>query len=219
MIRIILADDHKLIRDGIKALLKIENALEVVGEAADGEQLIKLLSEITADLVLLDLNMPGKSGVDTIKHIKIHFPDVRVLVLSMLNYEQYVHEAMEAGATGYLLKDTGKDELISAIGLVAKGTSYICSNVTLDLLRKQHADVPVQVHVNVSNQKEVKDLTKRELEILNLIAEGLTNADIAERLYTSKRTIETHRQNLLEKTQTKNTATLIRYAFQKGLIS
>ena len=219
MIKVILTDDHKLVRDGIKALLKDEEGLKIVGEASDGEQLLELLTSTPADVVVLDLNMPGKNGLELIGYIKEGYPDVKVLVLSMLNYEYHVHQAMEAGAAGYLLKDSGKDELILAINLVAKGTPYICSNVTLDLLRKHFDGVHVVEHPEATTLKHTADLTKRELQILHLIAEGLTNADIAEKLFTSKRTIETHRQNLLEKTKTKNTATLIKYALQNGLIS
>ncbi|MDX5480142.1 MAG: response regulator transcription factor, partial [Hymenobacteraceae bacterium] len=166
----------------------------------------------------LDLNMPGKDGFELTKYIRQHHAGVKVLVLSMLEHERYVHQAIAEGASGYLLKNAGKEELSSAIKLVATGTPYICSNFTIDLLKKTHAPEG-HAEQQAAQQPERRELTKRELEVLNLIGQGYTNAEIAEKLFTSKRTVETHRQNLLEKTHTKNTATLIKYAIQNGIIS
>lgn len=219
MIKVVITDDHKLIRDGIKALLQEEADIEIVGEASDGNQLLEMLPKTSTDVVVLDLSMPGKNGIDIIRQIKSDFPKVKVLVLTMLNFDHHVQQAIDAGALGYMLKDTGKEELVSAIKLVANGTSYISSNVTMNLLRKQGLNGNGNGYSQEQTTKQTKDLTKRELEVLHLIAEGLTNAAIAEKLFTSKRTVETHRQNLLEKTQTKNTATLIKFALKNGLIS
>jgi DNA-binding NarL/FixJ family response regulator len=217
MIKVILTDDHKIIRDGVKALLKDEEAIDVVGEASNGDELIRLLDDVAADVVLLDISMPEKDGFETTKYLAKHWPDVKILVLSMLNHERYVRTIMEYGASGYILKTAGKDELRSAIKLVASGTPYICSELVMDLLEKRNYSLANQFAMD--GEKLPKDLSKRELEVLNLIAEGYTNAEIAEKLFTSKRTIETHRQNLLEKTHTKNTATLIKYAFQRGILA
>jgi DNA-binding NarL/FixJ family response regulator len=219
MIKIFLADDHKLIRDGVKALLKEEANFIIVGEASNGEQLIKLLAETPTDVVLLDLKMPGLNGTDIIKSIRRNHPTTEVLILSMLSYEFHVKKALEAGAIGYLLKDGGKDELIYALKLAAQGTPYICSNIALGILKKQNNTLTATTLDNPSPSKNNKELTKRELEILYLIGEGHTNIEIADKLFISKRTIETHRQNLLEKTHTKNTASLMKYAFLNGLIS
>ncbi|QCR21451.1 response regulator transcription factor [Pontibacter sp. SGAir0037] len=230
MIKLILTDDHKIIRDGVKALLRDEQNIQVVGEASDGEELIELLSKQSADVVLMDINMPRRDGFETTRYLKEHFPSVMVLVLSMHNHGSYVNKVLEAGAKGYILKNAGKEELTSAIKLVASGNLFICSDVALELLKKaQYTTVrssgegmsvsspaPESPDANTSQHRE---LTKREVEVLLLIAEGYTNAEIADRLFTSKRTVETHRQNLLEKTQMKNTATLIKFALQNGLIS
>lgn len=224
MVRLILADDHKLIRDGVKALLDSAQ-VTVVGEAATGIELVELLRDTPADVVLLDINMPDMDGFEALTAIRAQYPDVKVLVLSMLDHERYVHQMMELGANGYVLKNAGKEELQLAITLVANGTTYISSNVAIDLLRKANNQNPNFALYGFStdgrgnHNGHHKELSKRELEVLNLISEGYTNAEIAEKLFTSKRTIETHRQNLLEKTQTKNTAALIKYAVLNGLIS
>lgn len=220
MIRVILADDHKLIRDGVKALLNDEE-LVIAGEAATGNELVELLSYTEADVILLDISMPEMDGFECLRHLKLHYPEVKVLVLSMLENERYVHQMMEMGALGYISKNTGKEELRMAIKLVAKGTPYISSLLTMDLLRKANNPgfVPLYNEGRVFQERSQKELSKRELEVLHLISEGYTNADIAEQLFTSKRTIETHRQNLLEKTKTRNTAALVKYAMQNGIIS
>ena len=220
MVRLILADDHKLMRDGVKALLRSSD-VEVAGEAANGKELLELLSATPADVVLLDISMPEMDGFECLRHIKQHYPDVKVLVLSMLDHERYVNKMMEHGAFGYMLKTVGKEELRVAIELVAKGIPYISSSLTLDILRKFKVRGNEEVLLEEPSVKERlhKELSKREIEVLNLISEGFTNADIAEQLFTSKRTIETHRQNLLEKTQTRNTAALIKYAILNGIIS
>jgi len=215
MIRVLLTDDHAIIRDGLRSLLQNEPDLEVVGEAADGQTLLDMLPTTPADVVVLDLNMPGLSGFDTIPLLRQQYPQLHILVLSMLNNEQYVAQALRGGALGYALKNTDRSELIYAIGTVARGMPYLSTTIGLDLLRKLHhsgGEAPTE------QSRLNSGLSKRELEVLRLIAEGLTNAEIADRLFTSKRTIETHRQNIIEKTQAKNTAALIKFAVSNGLV-
>lgn len=216
MIDLIIIDDHKIVRDGLKALLKDHGALRVVGEAASGSELIEMLPATQADIVLMDISMPGMDGFDTAAHVLQHYPDLKVVVLSMLSHEKYVDRMMNLGVSGYILKNAGKDELYCALQLIAKGCRYISPDVTLNLLHKVQTLPSV---ATLSNGEEQRELSKRELEVLALIAEGYTNAEIADKLFTSKRTIETHRQNLLDKTKARNTATLIKYALQRGLIS
>ncbi|GAB3818646.1 response regulator transcription factor [Pontibacter rugosus] len=220
MVRLILADDHKLVREGVKALLRDEEII-IAGEASSGSELLELLHETNADVVLLDISMPEMDGFQCIRQMQELHVDTKVLVLSMLENEYYVQQMMGLGAYGYILKTAGKEELKLAIQLVAKGIPYISSYITLNLLRKVNENVSITTPVEQLAAKDntLKDLSKRELEVLNLISNGFTNAAIAEQLFTSKRTIETHRQNLLEKTQTKNTAALIKYAILRGLIS
>jgi DNA-binding NarL/FixJ family response regulator len=216
MVNIILADDHKIIRDGIKAFLRDDSEIKVVGEASNGNELLQTLNEVKPDVVLMDINMPEMDGFEATKAIKAQFPDVKVLILSMLDHEKYVQKMMDAGAMGYTLKNTGKDELLYAIKMVAEGNKFICTDVALSFLNKLQHNAPAIVTQPFG--KKASDLSAREIEVLKLIAEGMTNAEIADKLFTSKRTIESHRQNIIEKTQVKNTAALIKYALTHGII-
>ncbi len=199
----------------MKSLLKSERSIQIVGEADNGLQLLELLKTITPDVIMLDLNMPVMDGFETLQHLKESHPDVKVLILTMLDQESYVHKVRSAGAMGYVLKTAGRDELVHAIKTVANDNSFISSEVALNLLNK--ANNPDQT-ATAGGSKVNPDLSKREMEVLRLIAEGYTNAEIADKLFASKRTIESHRQHLIEKTKARNTATLIKYAIQQGLI-
>jgi DNA-binding NarL/FixJ family response regulator len=215
MIRVLLTDDHTILRDGIRALLSLQPDLEVVGEANNGAELLSLLSAIPAEVVLMDINMPVMDGFATMNVLREQYPAIRVLVLSMLDHENYVHRMLEAGAHGYVLKNADISEITHGIRTVAAGRQFLCTEVGMDMLYKlvgNHA-APAE-----SSRGKSGDLSKREMEVLRLIAEGLTNAEIADRLFTSKRTIETHRQNIIEKTQAKNTAALIKFAVSNGLV-
>jgi len=214
LIRVIITDDHKIIREGLRTLLERDPALTVVGEAANGLELLELLAGTPADVVLMDINMPEMDGFEATRRVREQYPDIRVIALSMLNNEPVVQKMMAGGAKGYILKTAGREELHSAIKLVASGTTYICSDLSLKILNKaMEPDEPQK-----SGPVTDKPLSKREIQILALIAEGFTNAEIADKLFTSKRTVETHRQNIIEKTQTKNTANLIMYAIQHKLL-
>ncbi|TGD79800.1 response regulator [Hymenobacter wooponensis] len=216
MIRIILVDDHTIIRDGIRALLSGQEDITVVGEASNGEELLKLLESSSADVVLMDMNMPVMDGMEATRRIREEYPQVHVLALSMLDHEEYINRMFEAGALGYVLKNAGKLEIVYAIRTVARGRQFLCSELGVKFLQKlMQAPAPDVT----ATAKKTDGLSKRETEVLQLIAEGLTNAEIAEKLFTSKRTIETHRQNIIEKTQAKNTAALISYAVRQGLLT
>lgn len=217
MIRLFLVDDHPVVREGIRAFLMQEPDLLIVGEASHGQALLEQLPATPADVVLLDINMPVLGGLATTRRLRAEFPAVKVLMLSMLNHERYVGQLFEAGALGYILKNDEPAEIVLAIRTVAAGQPYLCSELSLQLLhRSQTQDqtlappaLPVPNPFNFS---------QREVEVLELLADGLTNADIASRLHTSKRTIETHRQHLLDKTQSRNVAVLIRLAVAQGLL-
>jgi DNA-binding NarL/FixJ family response regulator len=219
MVNIILADDHKIIRDGIKAFLREDSEMNVIGEASNGNELLETLNTMKPDVVLMDINMPEMDGFEATKAIKEQYPDIKVLVLSMLDHEKYVQKMMDAGAMGYTLKNTGKDELLYAIKMVADGHKFISTDVALSFLNKLQNSTPAVLFNQPAAEKKPSDLSAREIEVLKLIAEGMTNAEIADKLFTSKRTIESHRQNIIEKAQVKNTAALIKYALTHGIIS
>ena len=218
MSRIFLVDDHAIIRDGIRALLATEPGIEVVGEAANGQELLDCLPTTPADVVLLDINMPVLDGLATTLRLRQEFPQVRVLILSMLTHERYIGQLFDAGALGYVLKSADKAEILVAIQMVAAGKQFLCSDLGLSLLRRvlTKAQEPER---EAEAPSRTGRLSRRETEVLHLMAEGLTTNEIAEKLFTSKRTIETHRQNILEKTQTKNTAALIKLAMTQGLLT
>lgn len=217
MIRVVLADDHKIIRDGVKALLGNEKDIQIVGEAANGLELLDFLEREEADVAVVDINMPGMDGYEATKQIKDKYTTVKVLILSMLDHESHINKMFEAGATGYLLKNTGKEEFVHGIRMVASGQKFICTEIALSLLAKVNTPA-AKAPFAISSKIIGNELSKREIEVLRLIADGLTNAEIADKLFTSKRTIESHRQSLLEKTQSNNTATLIRYAVSHHLV-
>ena len=215
MTRVILTDDHTILRDGIRSLLSAETDIQVVAEAGNGQELLAMLATTPADVVLMDVQMPQLDGFATMPRLQQEFPGVRVLVLSMLDNENYVARMLEAGALGYVLKNAAISEITHAIRTVAAGHPFLCTEIGLNMLQKAVS----QSGGPLPELPGGADLTARELEVLKLIAEGLTNAEISEKLFTSKRTIETHRQNIISKTQAKNTAALIKLAVSRGLIS
>lgn len=212
MINVFLAEDHLILRDGIKSLLKDYEDVCVVGEANNGNEVMAALQHTQVDVLIMDLNMPEMDGIQTTEAVREKYKDVKVMVLSMLDNDKYVAKSFQAGALGYVLKTAGKDELIHAIRNVAKGSPYISHSIALTIIKKLD-------HVSVGQAEPIDlDLSSREVEILNLIAEGYTNTEIAEKTFTSKRTVETHRKNLIEKTGAKNTASLIKFAIVNGIL-
>ncbi|WP_375417207.1 response regulator [uncultured Hymenobacter sp.] len=217
MTRLLLADDHAIIRDGIRALLSAEEDLLIAGEAGNGAELLTLLETTPADVVLMDVNMPVLDGYATMQELRQRYPALRVLVLSMLDHENYVARMLDAGAAGYILKNSSIAEIAFAIRMVATGQRFLCSEIGFNLLYKLTSS-PLQPEKNAPTLPPGVELTGRELEVLRLIAEGFTNQEIADKLFTSKRTIETHRQNIITKTQARNTAALIKLALDWRLI-
>jgi DNA-binding NarL/FixJ family response regulator len=215
MNRVFIVDDHAIVRDGLRALLDSEPGLTVVGEAGHGQELLDRLPDTPADVVLLDMNMPVLDGLATTARLHAEYPEVKILVLSMLNHERYIGQLFDAGAHGYILKSAEKGEIVVAIQMVASGRRFLCSDLGLTMLRKV---LDRDVGSESVEIKKPGQLTRRETEILRLLSEGLTTSEMAEKLFTSKRTIETHRQNILEKTHTKNTAALIKLAMTQGLL-
>ena len=213
MIRLFLVDDHTMLREGLRTLFQQEATLEVVGEAADGEQLLAQLPTTPCDVVMLDLHMPGLDGLATTQRLVVEFPDVRVLVLSMVDNERAIGQVLAAGAHGYVLKNASHDEIVVAVRAVAAGRRFLCSDLGLTMLEKLLSGTPESVANATSG------LSAREQEVLQLVADGMTTAQIADKLFTSPRTVETHRQNIMEKTGAKNTAALIKTAATQGWLS
>jgi two-component system response regulator NreC len=210
MITILLADDHTMVRQGLKALLQEEAGFSIVGEAKDGHETIALTETLRPDVLVVDLMMPGVGGLEVMRQIGRRVPSTRFVVLSMYANEAYVVEALRSGALGYVLKETGADELVRAIRQVAQGNRYLSPPLS---------EKSVEAYLERVRGGGIEDnLTPREREVLQLAAEGRSNAEIAQRLFISPRTAETHRANLMRKMGIHSQAELIHYAFQSGLV-
>lgn len=215
MLKIILAEDHSIVRNGIAALLNAEESFEVVGEATNGAEVLELVgNQNEVDLILTDINMPQMDGIELIKEIKRIRPEIYIVVLSMLDADKYITEAFQEGADGYLLKNVNADEMIFAIKQVSLGYRYLYSELGIKLLER----LIDYTTCNDSLIMDSIDLSTRELEVLNLIADGYTNFEMSEKLFLSKRTIEGHRQSLIDKTGSRNSAALIKFAVVNGLV-
>ncbi|HTE29748.1 MAG TPA: response regulator transcription factor [Chryseolinea sp.] len=212
-IKVLIADDHKIVRVGLHGIIERESDLEVCGEAENGSQVLALLKEKVIDIIVMDLDMGTTNGIDTTRQVKQLYPDVRVLALTMHEDQHSIINMLQAGASGYLLKNAGREELLSAIRSLAEGNHYFSHQVSASLLQA----------ITAMNTKEVKatqpdKLTEREIEVLRLIAQEFSNSEIADKLFISVRTVDTHRRNLLDKLHVKNTVGLVKYAIEKALI-
>jgi DNA-binding NarL/FixJ family response regulator len=206
--RVILADDHALFRSGVKRILAEIPGVEVVGEAADGMQLLELLKELTPDLVILDISMPKLRGLEAIQAIKTSYPQVQVLMLTMHKDADYLSLALGAGAAGFLLKEDADPELLKALDAIRRGKTYLSpsvSKVLPDLLRRG---------LGPGTGQEV--LTHREREVLKLLSDGKSSKEIGDLLFISLRTVQNHRANIMKKLKVRRTADLIKYAMHKG---
>lgn len=216
VIKVVIADDHKIIRVGLRGLLEREKDISVVGEAENAEEIEKLLAVQPADVILMDIDLGETDGIVMTKKVKETHPSLQVLGLTMHEEPDYIIKMLEAGASGYLLKNAGREELLTAIHTVAKGDSYFSQKVSATLL--QAVTRQKQSPAEVKKIQIQTPLSEREIEVLRLIAQEYSNGEIAEKLFISIRTVDTHRRNLLEKLQVKNTVGLVKYAIAKGLI-
>ena len=214
-LNVLLADDHKLLRAGLKLLLQRNPDIAVVGEAADGEQTIQLYQQLEPDLLLLDLSMPKMDGLDCLREIKSRWPEAKVIVLTMHEDENYIKQAMQAGAAAYVHKSAADTDLFKAIDAVQAGQLYLSqqdSNLLLNVLLKQDP-------APVDNQAPFVLLSPREREVLRLIAHGYSMAEVAERLSLSIKTVDTYKTRLMEKLGTTKKSELVSYALKYGLLS
>jgi DNA-binding NarL/FixJ family response regulator len=209
---IVLADDHVLLRDGIKRIIEESQDLRIVAEASDGFELLRVLKQYDVDMVLLDISMPGLRGIEAAREIKISHPDIKVLILTMHKKKEYLRLAFSAGADGYLLKEATGDELFDAIGAIRNGENYVSNaffkELTSELIQLYRSGGKLKAEV----------LTHREKEVLKLIAEGKSSKEIAELLFISIYTVNNHRAKIIKKLGLKKTADLVRYAIREGYV-
>ncbi len=209
MIKILIADDHPIVRKGLKEIIEETSDMKVIDEASTGQEVLEKVFKTEFDVVLLDISMPGKSGLDILKELKNHRSKLTVLVLSMHPEEQYAVQVFKAGASGYLTKESAPDELLQALRKVSKGGKYVSSSLAEKLAYALEKDVEKAPH---------EILSAREYEVMRKIASGKTVTDIARELFLSPKTISTYRTRILEKMNMKNNAELIRYAIKNHLV-
>lgn len=202
--KIFIVDDHYMVVEGIRSLLQHEADIEWVGHAMNAASCMAFLQQQRPDVILMDINLPDKSGIDLCKEVKEKYPGVFIIGLSTFNQQSFIQKMMENGASGYILKNATLDELVEAVDSVVKGKIFLSNETAATLRKPDQSSVPV--------------ITSREKEVLGLVAEGLTNNEIAQQLFISPTTVETHRKSLLNKFGAKNTASLVRMAAQMHLI-
>lgn len=211
-VRVLLVEDHALVRAGIRALLEDLGGIQVVGEAGDGHEAWRLIEARRPDVILMDIAMPGLNGLEAAARVVKEFPDIRVIMVSMYSNEEYVLKALRMGASGYLLKDAGANELEIALKAVARGNIYLSPAVSKHVIKEYIERVG-------GTAASLEPLTPRQREILQLIAEGRTSKEIAQEMGLSVKTVETHRANLMQRLDIHDVAGLVRYAIRMGLVT
>ncbi|MBU2888048.1 response regulator transcription factor [Gilvimarinus agarilyticus] len=212
-INILVVDDHSLVREGIITMLSIYEDFNIIGDAESGEQALEKIAEEKPDVMLLDINMPGMNGIETAKKVLADYEGIRIIILSMEVTQDHISEAIKAGVAGYLAKDTKKEVLAEAIRKVMEGEQYFGDKISEVIFKgfyKQSKGEQVA--------KENKDLSKREVEVLRQIASGLSNREIADKLFISIRTVDAHRNHIMQKLSMKSTAQLVKYAIKEKII-
>ena len=213
-IQVLLAEDHTIVRKGLRSFRNTEADIEATGEAQDGREAIEKAQQLHPDVVLMDIAMPFLNGLEATRQIKKRFPEVKVLILTTHTAQEYISQILQAGASGYVVKEAAPAELVSAIEVVYRGDSFLSPSVSKKLIKEYIQQAEARSEENTHNR-----LTDREREVLQLIAEGHPNREIAELLHISARTVGTHRAHLMEKLDIHSTAELTQYAMRKGVIS
>lgn len=210
-IKVLIVDDHRLVREGLAAMLSLQKDLQVVGQAANGDEALSRCRSLQPDVVLMDISMPGMNGIVATRLIRQKYLNTKVIMLTMLDQEAYVYEAVKAGATGYLLKNVGMEELARAIRDVHRGDASLHAKAQAQLI-KEYAALAKQ-------SRETYGLSERELEVLQLLADGHTNREIAEKLYISAQTVKTHIAHIFEKLGVRDRAEAVASALRRGLVT
>ena len=213
-LKIILVDDHHLVRDGIKSLLSYASDIEIVGEASDGIELFEKLPSLKPDIVIMDISLPGKSGIEITKQICRDWPEIKVLILSMYNSEDFIFNSIKAGAKGYLPKNTTRNELLEAIYAIESGEEFFSESVSKIMVKSY---VKRATDDEKLQEKPVESLTAREIEILKLYVEGFINKEIGDKLDISIRTVETHKNHIMRKLGLKSTVEMVKYAIRNKI--
>jgi len=214
MIRVLIAEDHAIVREGLRTILDSKTGIEVVGEAEDGQQAVARAEQLRPDVLLTDISMPRLNGLEATRRVRACLPEVQVLVLSMYGDDEYVFQILGAGALGYVLKQSATKELVSAIETVSRGEPYLSPPVFKRVLEEF-----VRRGRSTAAEDSYDKLTSREREVLQLVAEGHTTREIAGLLHIGMKTVETHRAHVMDKVSVRGTAALTRYAIRKGVIS
>ncbi len=214
MIKVLLADDHELVRDGLKAMLGAQEDIEVVGEASDGAEAVEEAIRLRPDVVLMDIRMPQLDGIEATRRLNAHAGAPRVLVLTTFDLDEYVYEALRAGAAGFLLKDVPPGQVADAVRTVAAGDQLLAPAVTKRLVERFVKRPPP----DTAREQRFEDLTEREVEVLRHVARGLSNAEIAERLFLSEATVKTHLTRILAKLQLRDRVQAVVLAYESGLV-
>jgi DNA-binding NarL/FixJ family response regulator len=212
-IKIVIVDDHQIIRDGISAMFLSSKIIKVIGEAADYDDLMRILEKQNPDVIILDIALPGKSGVEITKELNEKNDDIKILILSGNANEENIIDSIKAGARGFLPKNTSKEEFIEAITMVHNNEEYFGANLS-KIIYKSYVH---QVQTNTGNEPETI-LSGREIEIIKLLSDGLSGKEIGDKLFISPRTVESHKSNILEKLNLRNSAEIIKYAIKQGII-
>ncbi len=218
-IKLLLVDDHEIVRAGLRMLFRAEADVEIVGEASSGDEALQVMDRLRPDVVLMDVAMPGMNGIEATRRIKIKYPHTAVLALTMHEDEEYFFEMLQAGASGYVPKRAAPDELVSAVKVVHRGEVFLYPTLAKALVKDfLHKSGPVPTQ-QAAPAEACEQLTPRECEVLVYIAEGCTNREIAERLEISVKTVDRHRENLMSKLKLHSRVDLVKYAISKGLIT
>jgi len=203
-IKVFIVDDHYMVIEGIRSLLQNEKNIEWMGHAMNADSCLSFLKNHLPDIILMDINLPDTSGIDLCKKVKTIYPSVFIIGLSTFNQQSFIHKMMDNGASGYVLKNASQEELMEGIEMVMKGKTYLSDEAAQSLRKNNNGEIPI--------------LTRREKEVLELIADGMTNGEIATKLFISVTTVDTHRKNLLAKFEAKNVASMIKSAAQMQFI-